>query len=164
VARSLAACLGARCSSSGGWSTGTLWESCRTTQGWRGLTEEVARRWGGIVELSRRRSAAMELAQWLPMVGVCPAAWRRRAMSRGTVGCDRPKLWVTLTDEGGRRHSSGGNRRCPVRSNASRSSWVDRASRGRKWGRRRGAPVLARGKRANEGRRRAMPFYGGSTA
>jgi hypothetical protein len=85
-------------------------------------------------------------------------------MSRGTVGCDRPKLRAMLTDEGGRRRSSGGNRRCPVRSNASQSPWVDQASRGRKWGRRRGALVFARGKRANEGRRRAMPFYGGSTA
>jgi hypothetical protein len=41
---------------------------------------------------------------------------------------------------------------------------VDGASRGRKWRRRHGAPVLARGKWANEGRCRAMPFYGGSTA
>jgi hypothetical protein len=41
---------------------------------------------------------------------------------------------------------------------------VDGASRGRKWRRRHGAPVLARGKWANEGRCRATPFYGGSTA
>jgi hypothetical protein len=41
---------------------------------------------------------------------------------------------------------------------------VDGASRGRKWRRRHGAPVLARGKWANEGRCRATPFYGGLMA
>jgi hypothetical protein len=80
------------------------------------------------------------------------------------VGCDRSKLRATLTDEGRWRSSSGGNLHGPVRSDASQSSWVDGASRERKWGRRRGAPVLARGKRANGGRRRATPFYGSSTA
>jgi hypothetical protein len=52
----------------------------------------------------------------------------------------------------------------PARFGASRSPSVDRASRGNKWGRRRGEPALARGKQQNEGRRRVMPFYGGSAA
>jgi hypothetical protein len=41
--------------------------------------------------------------------------------------------------------------RKPARSGASWSPWIDGASRGRKWGRRRGAPVLARGKRVKRG-------------
>jgi hypothetical protein len=85
-------------------------------------------------------------------------------MSRGAIGCDRSKLRATLTDESGWRHSSCGNRCGLMRSDASRSPWVNGESRGRKWGRRRGAPVLAGGKLANEGRRRATPFYGGSMA
>jgi hypothetical protein len=71
-------------------------------------------------------------------------------MSRGVVGCDRSKL---------RAAAQFGQKL--VRSGASQSSSVDGASRGRKWGRRHGAPTLARGKRRNEGRRRVSPFYGG---
>jgi hypothetical protein len=71
AARSPVANLGARCS---GWSTGELRGTCQTTRGWRGLTGEVARRWGGGVELGRRRSAVMELAWWSPIVVVCPCS------------------------------------------------------------------------------------------
>jgi hypothetical protein len=47
VAQSPAARLRVRSSGSGGWNTGTLRGTCRTTRGWRGHTGEVARRWGG---------------------------------------------------------------------------------------------------------------------
>jgi hypothetical protein len=66
-------------------------------------------------------------------------------MSRGAVRCERLKLRATLTDEGGQRRSSGGNRHgtAPL----GHCQWT-RVSRGRKWGRRRGVLVRARGKRA----------------
>jgi hypothetical protein len=45
-------------------------------------------------------------------------------MSRGAVGCDRSKLWATLTDEGGRWRSSGRNQRGSVP--LSRRRWIGR--------------------------------------
>jgi hypothetical protein len=77
-------------------------------------------------------------------------------MSRGVVGCERLKLRATLTDEGGQRRSSDGNRHGT--SPLGHRQWT-RVSRGRKWGRRCGVLVRARGKRAKRGTALGDAFF-----
>jgi hypothetical protein len=96
---------------------------CQTRRAEAGLTPVEALRWSGGAALCdgvRRQWSWHGGRRWL---WCAPATWRRRAMSRGVVGCERSKLRAMLTNEGGRRRSSG---RIRHGLDASRSPSVDR--------------------------------------